>query len=292
MSKKQKKRMSRAKRLMRSGILLVLLVAIISGVCLFAPFFNITQIKVEGNAQVLTEEILDRAPIVVGTNIFKLNKRTVKKSLASLAYLDKIKVKRRLPSTVRIKVTESYAHLLFPYASGYIVTDEFGKVLEEISDCTGWDLPQVTGVEIEQVKISEKITVQDRVKFDIILDCIEYFNEHGHLENMSVMDFSDITNIWITYKEGFSVNFAKFENMDYKLKMLDAVLPQVDRSEGTYIDLTTPSKVFTGKKEPTPEPTPETIEGEETNQEETGAESETNENKEEGSAEGAEKEEL
>lgn len=292
MSKKQKKRMSRAKRLMRSGILLVLLIAIISGVCLFAPFFNITKIKVEGNAQVLTEEILDRAPIVVGTNIFKLNKRTVKKSLTSLAYLDKIKVKRSLPSTVRIKVTESYAHLLFPYASGYVVTDEAGKVLEEISDCTGWELPQVIGVEIEQVKISEKITVQDRVKFDIILDCIQYFKEHGHLENMSVMDFSDITNIWITYKEGFRVNFAKFENMDYKLKMLDAVLPQVDRSEGTYIDLTTPSKVFTGKKEPTPEPTAEAVEGEETNQEETGAEVENNDSGEEIDAEATEKDEL
>lgn len=276
MSKKRKKRMSRAKRLMRSGILLVLLIAIISGVCLFAPFFNITKIQVEGNAQVLTEEILDRAPIVVGTNIFKLNKKTVKKSLTTLAYLDKIKVKRKLPSTVRIKVTESYAHLLFPYASGYIVTDEYGKVLEEISDCAGWELPQLTGVEIEKVKISEKITVQDRVKFDIILDCVKYFKEHDHLKNIKAIDFSDITNIWVTYKEGFRVNFAKFENMDYKIKMLDVVLPQVDRSEGTYIDLTTPSKVFTGKKEPTPEPTPEPDESEEENQENTGSETENN----------------
>ena len=73
---------------------------------------------------------------------------------------------------------------------------------------------------------------------------------------MQRIDFSDITNISATYQEGFRVNFAKFDNMDYKMKMLKAILPQVDRSPGTYIDLTTPSKVFTGREETIPTSSP------------------------------------
>lgn len=256
-NQKKKRKKSRAQRLRRSFMLLLVLVIAVSCVCLFAPVFNITEVTVEGNAQVTTEEILDRTSIVIGSNIFKMSKKSVREGLRSLAYLDTIKVSRRLPSKVKISVTESYAELIFPHATGYLVSDINGKLLEVISDCEGWEVPHVIGADIEQIEISKKITVQDGVKFDIILDCISYLKDKGHLSQLAKLDFTDISNIWVTYKEGHKVNFAKFEDMDYKMKMLDAILPQVDRSEGTYIDLTTPSKVFTGKEEPTPEPTEE-----------------------------------
>ncbi len=256
-NQKKKRKKSRAQRLRRSFVLLLVLIAAVSSVCLFAPVFNITEVLVEGNAQVTTEEILDRTSIVIGGNIFKMSKNSVKRGLSSLAYLDTIKISRKLPSKVKIKVTECYAELIFPHATGYLVSDINGKLLEVISDCEGWEVPHVIGAEIDNIEISKKISVQDGVKFDIILDCIRYLKEKGHLSQLKKLDFTDISNIWVTYKEGHRVNFAKFEDMDYKMKMLDAILPQVDRSEGTYIDLTTPSKVFTGKEE-IPEPIKET----------------------------------
>ncbi len=257
MAKVQKKKNRKRKKLRRTILVLLLLTIASACFCLFAPFFNITSIEVEGNAQVTTDEILDRVNIVTGTNIFKLNKKSIQEGLQTLSYLDTVKVSRKLPSTVKITVTESYAELLFPYLTGYLLTDSNGKVLEEISDKTGWELPEILGVSIEKAEISKKITVQDGVKFDIILNCIEYFKEMEQLPLISSFDFTDITNIWVTYREGYRVNFAKFDDMDYKMKMLEAILPQIDRSAGTYIDLTTPSKVFTGREEETESPAPE-----------------------------------
>ena len=259
-SQKKKRKNSRVQRLKRSFVLLLLLIVAVSCVCLFAPVFNITDVVVEGNAQVTNEEILDRTSIVVGSNIFKMNKKSVKKGLKSLAYLDTIKISRKLPSKIKISVTESYAELIFPHASGYLVSDSDGKLLEIISDCEGWEVPHVLGAEVDKFEISKKISVQDGTKFDIILNCIRYLKEKGHLSQLKELDFTDVSNIWVKYKEGHKVNFAKFEDMEYKMKMLEAIMPQVDRSEGTYIDLTTPSKVFTGKLEPTPEPTQEASE--------------------------------
>lgn len=248
MGKQQKKRTKRK----FGRVITVLLLLVIASVsfCLFAPFFHITDITVEGNALVGTDEVLDRVNLALGTNIFKINKKSIKESLASLAYLDTVTVRRKLPSTVRICVTECTAALMFPYTSGYLITDESGKVLEEVSEDSGWELTQILGVEIENAEISKKITVQDGAKFDIILNCIEYFQTNGQLEQMERIDFSDITNISATYREGFRVNFARFDDMDYKMKMLNAVLPQINRSPGTYVDLTTPSRVFTGHEEP------------------------------------------
>ncbi|MBQ4515839.1 MAG: FtsQ-type POTRA domain-containing protein [Clostridia bacterium] len=274
-NQKKKRKKSRVQRLKRSFILLLLLIIAVSCVCLFAPVFNITEVMVEGNAQVTDEEILDRTSIVVGSNIFKMNKKSVKKGLKSLAYLDTIKISRRLPSKIKISVTESYAELIFPHATGYLVSDSEGKLLEVISDCEGWEVPHILGVEIDNFEISEKISVQDEVKFDIIFDCIRYLKEKGHLSQLKELDFTDISNIWVKYKEGHKVNFAKFEDMEYKMKMLEAIMPQVDRSEGTYIDLTTPSKVFTGKIEPTPEPTQEASEQPADGEEQTSVEEDT-----------------
>lgn len=256
MGKKRKKR--KKGKFRRAAVLLLLLVIGIVSFLLFAPFFHITEITAEGNAQVSEEEILDRVNLALGTNIFKINKKSIRNNLSSLAYLDTVRVKRKLPSTVRICVTECYPQLLLPYAGGYLLTTEDGKVLEQVSEDSGWELPLIVGLEIENAEISQKISVQDGVKFDIILDCIRYLRENGQLEQIQQLDFNDITNISAIYREGFRVNFAKFDDMDYKLKMLNVVLPQVDRSSGTYIDLTTPSKVFTGREEITPSPEPQT----------------------------------
>jgi len=282
MQKQQKKKKKRAVRIRRAILVMLLLTIALVCFCLFAPFFNITSIEVEGNVQVTSEEILDRVNLVTGTNIFKINKNSIREGLRTLAYLDTVKVSRRLPSTVKISVTECYAELLAPYTSGYLLLDSKGKVLEQISDSSGWDLPELLGVSIEKAEISEKISVQDGVKFDIIFNCIEYFKSKEQLSLISSFDFNDITNIQVTYREGYRVNFAKLDDMDYKMKMLEAILPQIDRSPGTYIDLTTPSKVFAGREEASPSPSAEPESSGEAETDKTGQEPDGGETGEKG----------
>lgn len=271
MKKQQKKKKKRAIRIRRAILVMLLLTIALACFCLFAPFFNITSIETEGNVQVTSEELLDRVNLVTGTNIFKINKNSIRESLRSLAYLDTVKVSRRLPATVKISVTECRAELLAPYTSGYLLLDSRGKVLEQISDSSGWDLPELLGISIEKAEISEKISVQDGVKFDIIFNCIEYFKSKEQLPLISSFDFNDIANIQVTYREGYRVNFARLDDMDYKMKMLETILPQVDRSPGTYIDLSTPSKVFTGRNEASPSPSAEPVSSAEPDKEGEGA---------------------
>ena len=254
MAKTRKKKRYKINKIRGIAVLCLLLATGLLCFCLFSPIFNITDISMHGNAMVSAEEIYERVAYLEGTNIFKIDKGKIAATLRPLAYLDTIEIKRNLPSALEIHVTESSAELVFPYMTGYLLTDSKTKVLEEITDHSGWGLPVVYGADITEEKISEKITVQDNVKFDIMLNCIDYLKKKEHLSHIRSIDFSDITNIWVTYQDGYRVNFAKFEDMERKMQMLDIVLPQVDRSEGTYIDLTNPSKVFTGKEDPKPEP--------------------------------------
>ncbi len=260
MAKAKKRKKYKVNKVRGIAVLALVLFVGLLCFCLFSPIFNITAIEISGNSMVSTTEITERTAYLMGDNIFRVSSGGVSKTLRPLAYLDTVTIKRKLPSTLEICVTECSTELMFPHMAAYLLTDANAKVLEEISDPTGWELPLIYGVEIAEGEISENIVAQDEVKFDIIMNFIQYLKEKSHFSDVRSVDFTDITNIWVTYKDGYRVNFAKFEEMDYKMKMLEMILPQVDRSEGTYIDLTTPSQVFTGKIEAPETPAPETEE--------------------------------
>ena len=144
---KRKKKKNRKRKIRRTVTVLLLLIIAAVCLCLFTPFFNISSISVAGNEQVASEDILARCGILENTNIFRINKKASRASLESLAYLDTIKIKRKLPNKVVIEVTETTASLLFPFMTGYIVTDSTGKVLEQTTDAEAWDLPQILGAD-------------------------------------------------------------------------------------------------------------------------------------------------
>lgn len=247
---KRKKKKNRKRKIRRTVTVLLLLIIAAVCLCLFTPFFNISSISVAGNEQVASEDILARCGILENTNIFRINKKASRASLESLAYLDTIKIKRKLPNKVVIEVTETTASLLFPFMTGYIVTDSTGKVLEQTTDAEAWDLPQILGAGVENAEISKKITVQDTVKFGIIVDSIRYLQEKELLPQIRECNFEDISNFRMKMRDGIEIIFGKIEDMDYKLKKLETVLPQVDKSEGSYLDLSTPAKAFYGRNEP------------------------------------------
>ncbi len=247
---KRKKKKNRKRKIRRTVTVLLLLIIAAVCLCLFTPFFNISSISVAGNEQVASEDILARCGILENTNIFRINKKASRTSLESLAYLDTIKIKRKLPNKVVIEVTETTASLLFPFMTGYIVTDSTGKVLEQTTDAETWDLPQILGAGVENAEISKKITVQDTVKFGIIVDSIRYLQEKELLPQIRECNFEDISNFRMKMRDGIEIIFGKIEDMDYKLKKLETVLPQVDKSEGSYLDLSTPAKAFYGRNEP------------------------------------------
>lgn len=271
MKKSVKRRKKRSKRLFRSFILLLLIAVCAISFCLFSPFFNLAQIEITGNDQLSTEQIEAASGISYGENIFKINKKSVYKNLFKLPEIASVKM-RRIPLTkIKLTVKETYPRFIFTAKEGYVVTDENGKAMRLISDVSEEELPLVLGIEAENINISEKISVQDGVKFDIIIENLALLQEKGILEEMSEIDFSDLSSTQGRLKSGAKVIFGKLTDLEYKLSVMLAVLPQIDSSSGAYLDLTTPSNAFYGrieetketeppKEEETPSPTPEALE--------------------------------
>ncbi len=248
----KQKRKQKQKIRKRRALLLLLLIAAVISVCLFTPFFNVKTVEVKGNDIVAAEQILEAAAIPENINIFKIRKGSVKRSLLNIPEIDSVKIRRLIPSKVRLEITETKPVMYFSYMTGYVITNEKGRVMSIVDTNEGLNLLNITGLEIKNAEICKKISVQDTDTFDIILNTINSLNRVGLLQEIRSCHFDDMQDVHLYLHDGTKIIFGNLENLDYKLSVLTKVLVQVNRTEGAYIDLTTPERTYYGVKEPEP----------------------------------------
>ncbi len=252
LSQKQKKRVKLRRRRLCFLFTLLLAASAIS-ICLFAPFFNVKSLEVKGNSAISTEQILEKAAIPEGSNIFRVNTKKVKKALLNIPEIDTVRVRRALPSKIRLEVTETKPVMYFSYMTGYVITNENGRVMATVDKVDDPNLLNITGLEIKNAELCKKISVQDDDKFDIIITTVNALSRVGILQEFRSFHLDDMQNVHAFLHDGTKIIFGKVTDMDYKLSMLTNVLVQVNRTEGAYIDLTTPEKTYYGVNEPEPE---------------------------------------
>ncbi len=275
-TKTQKKAIKKRKRA-RRVLLLLLLIAIVISICLFTPFFNVQNVEVSGNSIITSEQIITQASIPPETNIFRIHKGRLRKALLTIPEIEEVNIKRRLPATVVFNVRETPAVMFAPYMTGYVTLNSSGRVISLCDDKTDLNLIELTGLEIKNAEICKKISVQDRVKFDIILDVIRILQEKELLGEIRSCHFDNLSDFHVYLTDGTKIIFGETEDLAYKISVLDTVLPMVNRTEGAYVDLTTPSRAFYGtlpEPEENSEPLDEAQNNEDNqdgNREETGA---------------------
>ncbi len=271
----KQRRKKRKSHIKRRVLLAILLIAAVLSLCLFTPFFHIKSVDVTGNDYISSEQILEAAAVPMDTNIFRINKGHIKKSVLTIPEIEKVKIRRILPSKVRLEVSETKPVLLFPYLSGYVVTNEKGRVLSLVDTKENLDLIEMSGLEIKTAEIYKKISVQDKVTFDIMISVIQSLHEKGLLGQIRSCHFDSLADVYLYLKDGTKITIGKTSDLDYKLSVLTEVLPQIHRTEGAYVDLTIPERTVTGTLDPTPAPEPSqepVEEGSENNVENTGQE--------------------
>ena len=91
--------------------------------------------------------------------IYKANIKETKEFLENNPYIKHAEVRRRLPSTLVIKVTERQERLAFKYDDDYLVMDEEGILLKKTRN-----KPTTTIIEgkiVSKIKLGEKIGTED-----------------------------------------------------------------------------------------------------------------------------------
>ncbi|TRM12312.1 FtsQ-type POTRA domain-containing protein [Lentibacillus cibarius] len=76
-------------------------------VYLQSPLSDVRTVDIEGNSFVPDEQVIEQSGIAKGTNIWTVNKEAVSKAVAEHPAISETDVKRRLPWTIELHITEA-----------------------------------------------------------------------------------------------------------------------------------------------------------------------------------------
>lgn len=219
LTQKQIKRNKRIKFLIK----LLILLAVIIGLAIYlilSPIFNIKQINVEGNEQISSEQIISLSKIEKEINLFKVSNKETINAIKENPYVKTVEIKRKLPNTINIVITERTASFMLEYGSSYVYIDNQGYMLE-ISANIKEGLPKITGYETkkEDIVAGNRLCTEDLEKLNDVLKIVAEAKKIEIDNLITTIDIGDKNN-YSLYLEKEQKNVYLGDNTRLDTKML------------------------------------------------------------------------
>lgn len=164
-----KKKKRRKKRYLLRFLILILL-CVGAYMLLHIDYFTVDGVIVAGNKEISDQEILKLSRIETGDNIFDVHPLIAQKRIKKNLYVEKVRVKRKLPNMIEIAVTERSGKAQFVMGRKYVITDNEGKVLDIAGEMQ--EVTLVENVKVEKAKLKKDIHVSNTAVYDKAMNIV------------------------------------------------------------------------------------------------------------------------
>lgn len=232
-------RMRRRKRHRLFFSIACVLLVCIAAVMATTVFFRVSQIEITGETRYQPEDLIGTSGISEGDNLFFLPEKSVQQSLSTTyPYLDTIEIKRHLPGTLEIAVTEREPMLSVQLADGKIYyLDGSGKVLERITEDEIGSTVHVIGVDAKELNVGQTVTDEDSEKIVAVLDMLGLFSRYSMLDKIVSVDISRSFDVYVDFDNRYVLELGRLDDLEHKIQFLKAILEQNDLPNTGIIDL-------------------------------------------------------
>lgn len=264
--REKEKRMRRKKRRKKEKIkrrvfgifflLLVLLSAVI--IILKTPLFSVKTLTIEGNFTVDSEKIAAASGLGEGESIFNRTSSYAKKAIESLPYISEATVKKKLPSTVTISVTELPGAFLLELDTGNFVIDKNGKTVKE-AEGDDFALPVIKGCRAGTFAIGQMAALSDENATNTLLRCLKSIDEY-EFTDITGIDLSDEYNIVLILGNALKIKIGSLgsdDELSYKMAYIREVLGKLPENVRGVIDASNPESGVSYRSEEEQETVPE-----------------------------------
>ena len=240
MSRKQQKILRKKKRIKKIIKAITLLLIISAGIifALVSPIFNIENIQVLNNEQLSDETITSLSQIALGQNIFQFNKSKTEKNIKTNAYIENVKISRKLPNKVEIQIEERQKDYNVEFLNGYAYINKQGYILEISQEKA--ELPTIQGISTPEEEIVEgnRLNSEDLERIETVIQIMNICKEYE-------LD-TKVTSINIENKEEYSlymeeekktIYLGSKNNLSNKMLYLKTIIDKNQGKEGyIYVD--------------------------------------------------------
>ena len=228
-------------------ICIVLFVALFIGAS-YMPLFNIKNVEVLNNERLSADKIIELSGINESINLFKLNENQVINNIKENAYIESVKVSRKLPNRVVLDVVERTAKYQLQFADSYVYINNQGYMLEISNEKQ--NIPIIVGftTDLSNIKAGNRINIEDLKKMNMVIKIYETAKASEISELITKIDISNPKNYTIGLEgEGKTVFLGDCSDLNTRIIYLKAILDANKGKNGTIylnVDLNTEKVYF------------------------------------------------
>ena len=231
------------RRLNKKTTVITLLAVGLLVLLMMSPLFNVRNIRVTGISQLTNEAVQRESGISEGINIFKISTEKAEKQLSTMAYVDSVKVVRKLPATVEIRIVESTETAYVYFIGNYVGIDINGKILEIKPKDAPIQKPVILGTNVAEFGIGNNIKINDAKKQEAIFEILKQIEANKMQELIKTIDVADLDDIKFFATAECTINMGGLDDIIYKMSFLKKILEEPGDKRGAVIDMTNPQKV-------------------------------------------------
>lgn len=225
-------------------VALILGVLAIIGLCIYNTALQIVSISVEGNVTISDEEIIRLSGIKPGDNVLTLNDEKICAGIQTNSYLVYNGITRNSFQNIVISVREREPAAYINYCGLIYIIDNRGALLA-MSDDTDHppELLRLEGVEIRNAPMGEKIIPTSAERLNLYTTIMLELKAMQAEKQIVELYVSDMDNLYIGTKDGFSVYLGTSQDLHAKLRSMILTLEELRErrcASGT-VDVSTPA---------------------------------------------------
>lgn len=250
-NKQEEERAKKKKKRILKLVKWLTILGILAGTIIFfllSPLFNILEIKVVGNQKITSEKIIDMSGIIINENAFKIDTKQAIINILQEPYIEKVEIKRVLPSTIEIQVKERQATFMLEFANGYVYINNQGYMLE-ISE-EKLEIPIITGyiTPVENIVPGNRLQTEDLKKMKAVLKIMETARSNEIEKMITKIDISNDRNYTLILEgEGKTAYLGDASNINTRIQYLKLVIEKEQGKRGEVFvnqDVNTEGAIF------------------------------------------------
>ena len=219
--------MRQRKRTQSSSQTLIMVMIVVVGLALLtvlvsSQVFSVRKILVVGNRNLLKEEIITKSGVMIGDNLLSLSDDVIRRRLEENRYIKYLGHEFDYNGTLTLKIAESRGKAEINVFGLYYVLDERGMVLE----CAGSTFPdnvegpKINGFAIDsnnRIQVGQILPAGNKLQIYAAEKILASMDKAMMLEEISILDISNLNNIYAMNRDGAKIVLGDAENLDAKM---------------------------------------------------------------------------
>jgi len=243
---RRKSRKRRGGRVFSFFLVLVMIGVIIASVTMF---FQTNEIVVTGVSKYTEAEIMEASGIVMGDNLFAVNKFEVERRIKEqYPYVGAVEIRRRLPDTFLFTVTERVPVAYLDAGEQRWILDKDAYLLEplSISETVPY-LQVVSESEAVEPHSGEQLNLPEEGAVNALESVMSGLSDLNMIADVGQIDVSKLYRLSFLYQNRLQVQLGNAEKMEKKLRLFQTILEELDVTDRGVLDV---SEVIEGRFRP------------------------------------------